>query len=450
MTPALQQYIDLYRQCEGSREATPLLSSVNSHGYRAMVRIAGAARRDTSAVPEASPLRLLTPDYGININRVALPVDVSASFRCGVPQLGSLMVVMANDAFHYAAGTTAAIPDGLTICSLRDVPDHLCKRVEAVMLRSLERDDAAAAVDAAFLSDGVLIHVSEGTRVDKAIQIVNISNPATPLLSPRRVVVLADAGSSVRVLLCDHSQTATVEHLNIEVVDVDCAAGSHVEVYDIEEGTPASRRLWQVNGLQADGAHLTVCNTYLHGGVTRNDYHIDATGDTTDTSLSGLAICADTHVVDTNVTLRHTGHHGTSRQIFKNALFDNSRGGFGGKIIVAGGAMYTDAEQTNRNLLASEEARMTAAPQLEIYCDEVKCSHGATTGQLDERALFYMQSRGIPAEEARRMLTQAFMVDVIDNISFEVLRQRIHQLVERRLSGRHDSCDSCSACHTDR
>ena len=450
MRQALQQYIDLYRQCEGSRDATPLLSAINSHGYRAMERIAEAGLRDNSAVAEASPRRLLAPDYGINIHRVALPVDVRATFRCGVPQLGSLMVVMANDAFHYAAGTTAALPEGLTLCSLREVPQHLQERVKEVMLRSLQRDDAAAAVDAAFLTDGVLIHVSAGSCVEKAIQIVNISNPSTPLLSPRRVVVLTDAGSSVRVLLCDHSQTATIEHLNIEVVDVDCAPDSHVELYDIEEGTAASRRLWQINGRQADGAHLTVCTTYLHGGVTRNDYHIAAIGDSTDTNLSGLAICADSQVVDTNVTLRHTGHRGTSRQIFKNALFGSARGGFGGKIIVAEGATYTDAAQTNRNLLASEEARMTAAPQLEIYCDEVKCSHGATTGQLDERALFYMQSRGIPAEEARQMLTQAFMVDVIDNISFEVLRQRIHQLVERRLCGRHDSCDSCSACHSDR
>ena len=112
--------------------------------------------------------------------------------------------------------------------------------------------------------------------------------------------------------------------------------------------------------------------------------------------------------------------------------------------------MFTDAEQTNRNIVDGESARMITAPQLEIYCDEVKCSHGATTGQLDERAMFYMQARGIPADEARRMLTQAFMVDVIGSITFEVLRQRLHLLVEKRLSGTAAGCDTCvTACHSD-
>ena len=147
------------------------------------------------------------------------------------------------------------------------------------------------------------------------------------------------------------------------------------------------------------------------------------------------------------MVLTHSGKHGSSRQVFKNALFDSSRGGFSGRIIVDEGAVFTDADQSNRNLLLGDDARMTGAPQLEIYCDEVKCSHGATTGQLDERAIFYMQSRGIPRDEARRMLTQTFMGDVVDTISFEVLRQRIHVLVEKRLSGAETDCNTCAtAC----
>ena len=153
--------------------------------------------------------------------------------------------------------------------------------------------------------------------------------------------------------------------------------------------------------------------------------------------------------MDNRATLTHSSTHGESRQLFKNALFGDARVGFGGRIIVKEGAVFTDAAQNNRNILISPDAHMETSPQLEIYCDEVKCSHGATTGQLDERALFYMQTRGIPAEQARRMLTQAFMADVVDNISYEVLRQRLHILVEKRLSGAPESCSSCSSqCHT--
>ena len=125
----------------------------------------------------------------------------------------------------------------------------------------------------------------------------------------------------------------------------------------------------------------------------------------------------------------------------------SSYGRFEGLVYVAPDAQRTDSQQTSRNITLGADARIETSPQLEIYADDVKCSHGATTGQLDERALFYMQTRGVPVEEARNMLTQAFMADVIDNISFEVLRQRMHMLVEKRLSGATADCSSCAACH---
>lgn len=230
-------------------------------------------------------------------------------------------------------------------------------------------------------------------------------------------------------------------------MQVKVEADASVELYDIEESSAATTRYWQLFAEQADGSHLTVNTCYLTGGKTVNTYRISC-GNNTDTSLSGLVIASGTENVTNRVDLRHTGTGATSKQLFKSALFDKSRGTFKGNIYVAEGAARTDASQSCRNLLASADARMVSEPQLEIYCDDVKCSHGATTGQLDERALFYMQTRGVPVEEARNMLTQAFMADVIDNISFEVLRQRMHILVEKRLSGATADCSSCAAaCH---
>lgn len=444
---AFGQYIELCQSTASKRQTTELLAELNAAGNEVLTSTLGSYRRDPMGVDGTHIDQLVAPDYGVNLMHVDMPVDAAASFKCGVPNLNSLLVVVANDIFHPTEQLLRNKPDGLTVCSLRSVPAELKERVATTMARSLKNGEASA-LNAMLLGDGVLIHVAKDVKVEKAIQIVNISNPTIPLLSPRRVVIIAEEAAEIRVLLCDHSQTGTVEHLSLECVDIDVAENAHIELYDIEEGTATSRRLWLLNALQASHSHLTVNTTYLHGGKTRNDFRIAVEGDYADTSLSGLAICADEQVVDNQVTLTHSGCHCTSRQLFKNALFDNSRGGFGGKIIVANGAMFTDASQTNRNILAGDNARMTAAPQLEIYCDEVQCSHGATTGQLDERALFYMQARGIPEDEARRMLTQAFMVDVIDNISFEVLRQRIHVLVEKRLSGAAASCDTCAtSCH---
>ncbi|MDE6158164.1 MAG: SufD family Fe-S cluster assembly protein [Muribaculaceae bacterium] len=327
----------------------------------------------------------------------------------------------------------------------------MCLIYSEVLSRHLSDGGSAAALNSLFLHDGVLVYARRGVKVDKAVQIVNITSVAMPVLNFRRVVVVAEEDAEVKVLLCDHSQTDRVETLDSEVVCVEVDERARVELYDVEETLPSSRRHWQLFAHQASHSHLSIGSFALHGGRTRNEYRVYVDGDYAHTSLSGLSICSADRIVDNDVLLTHSGVHCTSRQLFKNALFDESKGGFSGKIVVKHGAMFTDAEQTNRNIVDGDAARMTTAPQLEIYCDEVKCSHGATTGQLDERALFYMQARGIPADEARRMLTQAFMSDVIDSISFEVLRQRLHVLVEKRLSGAAAGCDTCAtACHSDK
>ncbi len=445
---AFGQYLDLTAAVASSRQG--ILSMLNHAGEVALRKITDEDKPTHTSIPAVNATAMFAPDYGVNINRVDMPVDAAASFRCGVPKLNSLLAIVANDVFRPTQQLVSGCPEGLTVCSLRNVPEHLQTQVGEVLLHGLVNGGPAAAANALLLADGVLIHVSRGVKVDKAVQIVNIASVPEPSLLPRRVVIIAEENAEIKVLLCDHSQPGSAEHLNSQVIDVEVGTGAHIELYDIEEASTAARRYWQFNAHQASYSHLTVNTTGLSGGLTRNEFYIDAEGDYTHTSLSGLAICSGNRVADTDVTFIHAGKHGFSRQLFKNALFDTSRGGFSGKIIVKQGAMFTDAEQTNRNIVDSTEARMTTAPQLEIYCDEVQCSHGATTGQLDERALFYMQTRGIPADEAHRMLTQAFMADVVENISFEVLRQRLHVLVEKRLGGNTASCDTCAtACHPD-
>ena len=136
----------------------------------------------------------------------------------------------------------------------------------------------------------------------------------------------------------------------------------------------------------------------------------------------------------------------TSSELFKYVLDDSSTGAFAGKVLVRHGAQHTESQQTNRNICLTREARMFTQPQLEIYADDVKCSHGATVGQLDEKAMFYMQQRGIPMEESRMMLMQAFVGEVIGKVSLEPLRDRLNRLVEKRFRGELSQCEGCRAC----
>ncbi|MDE6526304.1 MAG: SufD family Fe-S cluster assembly protein [Muribaculaceae bacterium] len=448
---AFTQYISLFKESDFRGAASPVPGALNRSAAGALDKALAEWRPDPMGVAETSAPALFAPDYGVNTLGVRLPVDAAASFRCGVPRLNSLLGIVANDAYYPTQNMASALPEGLTVCSLRNVPADISPRVSEVLSRHLSDGGPAAALNSLFLHDGVLVYARRGVKVDKAVQIVNITSVAMPVLNFRRVVVVAEEDAEVKVLLCDHSQTDRVETLDSEVVCVEVDERARVELYDVEETLPSSRRHWQLFAHQASHSHLSIGSFALHGGRTRNEYRVYVDGDYAHTSLSGLSICSADRIVDNDVLLTHSGVHCTSRQLFKNALFDESKGGFSGKIVVKHGAMFTDAEQTNRNIVDGDAARMTTAPQLEIYCDEVKCSHGATTGQLDERALFYMQARGIPADEARRMLTQAFMSDVIDSISFEVLRQRLHVLVEKRLSGAAAGCDTCAtACHSDK
>ena len=187
----------------------------------------------------------------------------------------------------------------------------------------------------------------------------------------------------------------------------------------------------------------------LSGGDTTNDIRIDLDGDGAEAVVNGMAITDGTQLASNATTVRHHGEHTHSDQLFKYVADGESRGEFRGSIVVDESARFTEAYQTNRNILASDTARMHTEPTLEIYCDEVKCSHGAATGQLDPQALFYMRTRGIPEDTARHMLMEAFMADVIDSIGIEGLRERMRMLVERRFSGIADArCADCGASTT--
>ncbi len=442
-TEAFGQYLDLWRT-GGAECKSALLSGAAYAAAEALPAAIVAYRHDSQELDSCRIDRLFAPDYGVNLHGVEMSADVATSFQCGVPQLNSLLCVVANDSVHISCADR--LPAGLEIYSLRNVPERYQADAAALMLTA---GDPASLINTLLLSDGLYIRVAPGTVVEKPLQIVNIFNSTMPMLTARRLLVHACDGSQVKILLCDHSQTPEMRHLNSQVVRIVAENNASVEYYDIEESSEATVRCRSLHATQHSRSQLTVCNAFLSGGCSRNDYLVEVEGDHAFTKLNGLAICSNKQIADNRVTLVHRGRNCTSRQLFKNAMFDESQGAFGGKIIVEEGATATDAVQSNRNMLSSTSARMLTAPQLEIYCDDVKCGHGATTGQLDERALFYMQARGIPRHEAMMMLTQAFMADVVDNISFEVLRQRLHVLVEKRLNGTSGNCDTCAAaCHS--
>lgn len=446
MENSLTQYLDLIRDGRAILDghAPAAVNALRPAALEALDRFGRLPRRGDEGYPNADPAAMFAPDYGLNISRVNIRADVAASFRCDVPNVSTLTAVVVGDAFHPTSTLEKNIPEGLTVMSLARAAAEHPELVEKHLNKLAKDSTATAALNTALLQDGVFIHIARGVRVEKPLQIVNIFSTPEPLMAVRRVLVIAEEGSLLKLLVCDHAQRADVDYLSSEVFEIFAGDNAEVELYDVEETSPLTRRVAEVFVHQQRDSRFHMTGSSLSGGDTCNSLRLSLSGEGAEAELGGLVIASDERHIDNNILLTHAASRCRSRQLFKYALFDKARGAFGGKVVVEQGAVRTDAAQTNRNLLVGEEATMHSDPQLEIYCDDVKASHGATTGQLDARALFYMQSRGIPENEARRMLVQAFMMDVADGIRLEALRDRMRILVEKRLGG--DASASCADC----
>ncbi len=441
---ALTQYLDLYASgrslLDGS--GTPgLFSSLRPAALEAL-RGARLPQKGDEGYEKTSLEDIYAPDYGLNLARVEIPVDVAASFRCDVPGVSTLLGFIVNDRFVPSRRLADGLPEGVTFCSLRSAAAQWPDLVAETLGKIAPESDPLVALNNLLLTDGVFIRIAPGVKIEKPLQLVNIFASPTPLMAVRRIVVSLGEGAAARLLVCDHTQDSERRYLSSQVVEISLAPEASFEMVDVEESSLLTSRCSRLYARQEARSSLTLNSTTLTCGVTRNDFRVSVDGERCETRLAGMVIGDRTMHTDNCSDVSHNAPHCHSDQLFKYVLSDTATAAFEGSILVTPAAPFTEAYQSNRNLLASEGARMHSKPQLEIYNDEVKCSHGATIGQLDNDALFYMRTRGIPEHEARRMLMQAFMTDVIDTIRIPGLHDRMLMLVDRRFSG----CPSCDTC----
>lgn len=443
---SLSQYLELYRLNAATIDAgsAAALNAKRREAFEALSE-ASLPERGDEDYEQTSVNDMFADDYGLNINRVDIPADIAATFRCDVPNMSTLLGIVVNDSFRPTKPLLAALPDGVTFRSLRQAAIDGDPTIAAHYGTLAPLTNPAVALNTTLVQDGVLIHIDRGVRLEKPLQLVNIFSAPTSLMAPRRVLVVLEEGASAKLLVCDHTQDRDTKYLSSEVTEIVLGKDSQLDYYTIEESSAKTTRHANIYSHQAEGSRLNAGTVTLTCGITRNDFSLDLDGAHADCRLAGMVIGSDRQHADNNVTLRHLAPRCHSNQLFKYVLDDHATGAFGGRILVTPQAQFTDAYQTDRNLLASRDARMHSKPQLEIYNDDVKCSHGATTGQLDSEALFYMQTRGIPEPEARKMLMQAFMADVIDSIAMEELRDRLRHLVEKRFNGGEFGCSTCAS-----
>jgi Fe-S cluster assembly protein SufD len=443
-----QQYIDLYKQHHESikKHSTGVMNDLRDDAFALFEKL----RFPTVALEnyKYSDLKAgLSIDYGVNINRIPIPVNPYEVFTCDVPGIHSYLYFVVNDAFYPVKDIrNNSLPEGVIIGSVNQVAETHPELVKQYFGKlSSKKEDGLIAFNGAFAQDGFFMYVPKNVVLDKPVQLVNIMRSDVDFMANSHNLIILEEGAKAQLLVCDHT-VDDVRFLSNRVTEVFVSENATYEHYKLENMHVKTTNLATLLIDQQASSNVLANVITLHNGQTRNTVEIDLDGEHCETLLCGMVIGDKNQQVDNFTSIIHNKPNCHSRELFKYVLDDMAKGGFTGKLYVAKDAQKTAAFQTNRNILLSKTAKMRTKPQLEIYADDVKCSHGATIGQLDESAKFYMQARGISGEEARLLLMFAFTNDVIENIRIPALQDRIKLLVEKRLRGELSKCEGCVIC----
>ena len=442
-----QQYIDLFSQCEAMicSHSAEVLNAKRVEAFADFERL-GFPTQKLEDYKYTDISEAFAPDYGLNLNRLEMPVNPYEVFKCDVPNMSTSLYFVVNDAFYTKAQPKVDLPEGVLMGSLKEMAEshpELVSKYYGKLAKTSE--DGVTAFNTTFAQDGVFLYIPKGVVVERTIQLVNILRGDVDFMVNRRVLVVLEDGAQAKLLVCDHAQDQ-VNFLTTQVIEVFAGPNTVFDMYELEETHVASTRISNCYVRQEAGSNVLLNGMTLHNGTTRNRTHVLLAGEHAEINLCGMAIADKNQHVDNYTFIDHAVSNCTSNELFKYILDDEARGAFAGKVLVRKDAQKTFSQQTNRNLCITKEARMFTQPQLEIYADDVKCGHGATVGQLDEGALFYMQARGISQREARLLLMFAFVNEVVDNIRIDVLKDRLHLLIEKRFRGELSKCVGCAGC----
>jgi Fe-S cluster assembly protein SufD len=446
-----QQYIELYEQAREMiiKHAPESMNVVRDQAFEDF-KSQGFPSKKVERYKYTDIHKLFEPDFGVNVNRLQIPVDPYEAFHCDVPNLSTSLYFVVNDMFYHDEKPKGHLPEGVVIGSMRDNPELVSKYYTKLAKTG---EDAITALNTMLAQDGMLVYVPKNVKVDRAIQVINILK-ATPqnaqrvvpdLMVNRRVLIVLEEGAEIKMLFCDHAADDR-NFLATQVIEAYVGENASLDLYCMEETHHKNVRVSNVYIDQQTNSRVNHNVITLHNGITRNKLDLTFSGEGAECQCYGCVIADKQQHVDNNTLIVHKVPHCNSQELYKYVLDDKSTGAFAGRVLVEHGAQKTTSQMTNQNLTATKEARMYTQPMLEIYADDVKCAHGSTVGQLNDAALFYMRQRGISLQEAKVLLQNAFINEVIDHMQLEPLRDRLHYLVEKRFRGELNKCSGCKLC----
>ena len=377
--------------------------------------------------------------------RLAEPADPAAAKVDAAPHAltgAGARITFINGRYVAGASDLAGLPDGVAVGSLAAALESEAAptrpAVDAHLAAEAAIDDEAfTALNTALLRDGAVVHVPANTVVEQPIQLLFVTTPpdgGAPVMTHPRVLIVAGENSQVR-LVESYGGGGESPYLTNTVTEVVAGPAAVVDHYKLVRESLAAYHIGAMHLRLARAATFSSHAVTLGGAIVRNDAQATLDGEGVDCTLNGLYIANGRRLIDNHTTIRHASPHCCSHELYKGILDDEARAVFNGKIVVAIDAQKTDAKQTNKALLLSEDAQINTKPELEIFADDVKCTHGATVGQLDEDALFYLRARGLAEEQARSVLIHAFASDLLNHIAVDSIRAQLDDLLLRQLPG---------------
>jgi Fe-S cluster assembly protein SufD len=343
-------------------------------------------------------------------------------------------LVFLNGRFAPQLSRIRPLPEGVRIGSLAAALEEEPGRVEPHLARHAGFEKQAfVALNTAFLQDGAFVHLPRRKVMEEPIHLIFVTSPnGAPLISHPRNLIVAEEGSQVSVVE-SYVSLGDAAYLTNAVTEVVASDGAVVDLCKLQRESEQATHVATLQSHLSRSTRFASHSISLGGALVRNDVNMVLDAEGIECVLNGLYLAQETQHVDNHTFIDHAKPHCASREFYKGVLSGRSHGVFNGKILVRKDAQKTDAKQTNKNLLLSEEALVDTKPQLEIYADDVRCTHGATIGQLDEDALFYLRSRGVGREDARSLLIHAFATDLISRIPVKPVRTGLECLLMTRL-----------------
>ncbi|MGH7962072.1 MAG: Fe-S cluster assembly protein SufD [Candidatus Binatia bacterium] len=352
-------------------------------------------------------------------------------------EVARTQLVFVNGHYSQELSSTRSLPEGVQVESLATVLHVDPARAEPHLAQYANyQDHSFVALNTAFMEDGAFVYVPKGIAVEVPIHLLFVSTALTvngqPTVShPRNLIVIDD--DSQAMIVESYLGGATGGYFTNAVSEILAGENTVLAHYKLEQESDAAFHIATTQAYLSRNCNFVSQALALGGALVRNDVNAVLAGEGSECTLDGLYMTTGQQHVDTHTRVDHVQPHCSSRELYKGILDGKSKGVFNGKIYVHKDAQKTDAKQANKNLLLSEDAVINTKPQLEIYADDVKCTHGSTIGQLDQDAIFYLRSRGIGPEAARGLLTYAFASEMISRIKVEPLRARLNTLLMTRL-----------------